>query len=68
MTIALLPALGTPLLTVLSGGLPVPSGGYGPLSAPMLPLARPVPAVLFLPLALAPLAWPAIAHWTRPVS
>ncbi|HEV3366522.1 MAG TPA: DUF6112 family protein [Acidimicrobiales bacterium] len=45
MTIALLPALGTPLLTVLSGGLPVPSGGFDPLSAPMLPLARPVPAV-----------------------
>ena len=46
MTIALLPALRTSLLTVLSGGFPVPSGGSGRHSAPMLPLARPAPAVV----------------------
>jgi hypothetical protein len=56
---------GTPTFVVLMGGLAVVFGAFLLWVELLIRSAAIYVAVLFLPLALASLAWPAIAHWCR---
>jgi len=55
----------TPTFVVLMGGLAVVFGAFLLWVELLIRSAAIYVAVLFLPLALASLAWPAIAHWCR---
>ncbi|HEX3840262.1 MAG TPA: hypothetical protein VHU85_05685 [Acidimicrobiales bacterium] len=55
----------TPTFVVLLGGLAVVFGAFLLWVELLIRAAAVYVAVLFLPLALASLAWPAIAHWCR---
>ncbi len=55
----------TPTFVLLLGGLAVVFGAFLLWVELLVRSAAVYVAVLFLPLALASLAWPAIAHWTR---
>ncbi|HEX3460523.1 MAG TPA: hypothetical protein VHT49_06435, partial [Acidimicrobiales bacterium] len=55
----------TPTFVVLMGGLAVVFGAFVLWVELLIRAAAVYVAVLFLPLALASLAWPAIAHWCR---
>jgi type IV secretion system protein TrbL len=55
----------TPTFVVLLGGLAVVFGAFLLWVELLIRSAAVYVAVLFLPLALASLAWPAIAHWCR---
>jgi hypothetical protein len=56
---------GAPAFVVFLGGLVVTAGAVAVWLEPLVRSAAVEVAVLFLPLALASLAWPAIAHWCR---
>ena len=57
-----------PAFVLFVGGIAVVFGALMVWVELLIRAAAVYVAVLFLPLALASLAWPAIAHWCRPLS